>query len=124
MYLSLCLASRISCRTNIFGFPGIPDRPSEETNPGFLDQRLALDWVRRNIAHFGGDPDRVTIFGQSAGASSVDAMVTLPPDPLPFQVAIYMSGQISLRAVSSDPYAAWRETLSLTGYTDATDAVE
>jgi carboxylesterase 3/5 len=111
-------------RTNIFGFPGIPGRPDEETNPGFLDQRLALDWVRRNIVHFGGDPDRITIFGQSAGASSVDAIVTLPPEPVPFQAAIYMSGQISLRAESSDPYAAWRETLNLTGCIEADDAVE
>lgn len=54
---------------NIFGFPGA-DYLTQ--NLGFLDQRLALEWVRLNVAAFGGDPSRITIFGQSAGAGSVD----------------------------------------------------
>ncbi|KAI1768747.1 putative carboxylesterase [Hypoxylon sp. FL1150] len=56
-------------RVGVFGFPGNPDN---RTNLGLLDQRLAVEWVRDNIAAFGGDPDRITIFGQSAGGSSVD----------------------------------------------------
>ncbi|OKL58232.1 hypothetical protein UA08_06392 [Talaromyces atroroseus] len=56
-------------RLNIFGFPG---NPHITNNLGLLDQRLAVEWVRDNIAAFGGDPDRITIFGQSAGGSSVD----------------------------------------------------
>jgi carboxylesterase type B len=61
--------TRQSYRTNIFGFPGAPNITQ---NAGLLDQRLAVEWVRDNIAAFGGDPNRITIFGQSAGGVSVD----------------------------------------------------
>lgn len=56
-------------RMNIFGFPGSPDATA---NLGLLDQRLAIEWIRDNIEGFGGDPARITIFGQSAGGSAVD----------------------------------------------------
>ena len=58
-----------SYRLNIFGFPGAPNT---KNNLGLLDQRLAVEWVRDNIQAFGGDPARITLFGESAGASSVD----------------------------------------------------
>jgi carboxylesterase type B len=53
----------ISYRLGIFGFPGLPGDDSIEQNPGLLDQRAAVEWVRDNIAAFGGDPKRITIFG-------------------------------------------------------------
>ncbi|KAG6988945.1 hypothetical protein G7Y79_00067g095600 [Physcia stellaris] len=56
-------------RVSVFGFPGLPGM---DQNVGLLDQRLAIGWVRENIAAFGGDPNRITLFGQSAGAASID----------------------------------------------------
>ena len=56
-------------RLNIFGFPG---GPNVEKNVGLLDQRMAIEWVRDNIGKFGGDPNHIVIFGQSAGGASVD----------------------------------------------------
>jgi len=47
-------------------------------NLGLLDQVAALAWVRENIGAFGGDPDNVTIFGQSAGAMSVGTLLSMP----------------------------------------------
>lgn len=60
----------INYRMNIFGFPGAAG--VSDQNLGLMDQRVALEWVRDNIAAFGGDPSRIMIWGQSAGASSVD----------------------------------------------------
>jgi hypothetical protein len=56
------LHSYNSYRVNIFGFPGLSNS-SIPQNPGLLDQRLAIEWVKENIAGFGGDPKRITLFG-------------------------------------------------------------
>jgi cholinesterase len=60
----------INYRVNIFGFPSAPTLPTQ--NPGLRDIRLAVEWVRDNIARFGGDPERITLFGESAGALATD----------------------------------------------------
>ncbi|RYP56533.1 hypothetical protein DL771_011852 [Monosporascus sp. 5C6A] len=65
-------------RTNAFGFLAgreVAADPRSDANAGLLDQDFALRWVRRHIAAFGGDPDRVTVWGQSAGGGSVIAQV-------------------------------------------------
>ncbi|KAF2405579.1 alpha/beta-hydrolase [Trichodelitschia bisporula] len=85
-------------RTNIFGFPGelpFPGLQARTSNLGFLDQRAALQWVQDNIAKFGGDPSKVTIFGESAGARSVDFHLLTTQDP-PFRAVIMQSGSAHL----------------------------
>jgi para-nitrobenzyl esterase len=62
---------------------------------GLLDQASALAWVSANIAGFGGDPDNVTIFGESAGAMSVSTLLTLPAARGLFHRAIAQSGAAS-----------------------------
>ncbi|MEU3465977.1 carboxylesterase family protein [Streptomyces sp. NPDC006733] len=61
-------------RVGFEGFGGIEGAPA---NRGLLDQVAALEWVRDNIRAFGGDPDRVTVFGQSAGAGSIAALLAM-----------------------------------------------
>ncbi|EWG42843.1 hypothetical protein FVEG_04559 [Fusarium verticillioides 7600] len=102
----------VNYRTNIFGFPETYDLPKGQWNLGFLDQRLALSWVQDNIAAFGGDPEKVTIFGESAGAGSVDDLLTAPPDPLPFRAAILQSGSASTNVT---PTGSWKTATKLAG---------
>lgn len=72
-----------SYRLNIFGFPNAAGLDQDELNVGLLDQRLGLEWVRTNIAAFGGDASRITLWGQSAGAMSTDYYnYAYPEDPI------------------------------------------
>ncbi|EXK33825.1 hypothetical protein FOMG_11054 [Fusarium oxysporum f. sp. melonis 26406] len=61
----------LNYRLGIFGFPNAAGLGPKEQNLGLLDQRLAVEWVRDNIARFGGDPKGITLWGQSAGGASV-----------------------------------------------------
>ncbi|MEV0616589.1 carboxylesterase family protein [Nonomuraea sp. NPDC050404] len=74
------------------GVAGFLDLPGAPANRGLLDVIAALRWVRRNIAAFGGDPDRVTLSGQSAGATIVAGVLAAPEAEGLFRRAITQSG--------------------------------
>ena len=80
----------------VFGFSNSPELPLTSRNAGFYDQRMALQWVQDNIYRFGGDPSKVTVFGESAGAFSIDRLITTMPNHPPFRAAILESGQASI----------------------------
>ncbi len=87
----------INYRLGVFGFLAHPeltaeDPPHASGNYGMLDQLEALKWVEANIQNFGGDPENVTIFGQSAGASSVLNLCASPLAKGYFRRAIVQSG--------------------------------
>jgi para-nitrobenzyl esterase len=81
-------------RLGIFGFLAHPDldRQAPSGNYGLQDQLAALRWVKANIAHFGGDPDNVTLFGESAGAMAVGILMASPLAHGLFHKAIGESG--------------------------------
>ena len=84
-------------RLAVFGFLAHPELTKESGgrgsgNYGMLDQAAALEWVRRNVAAFGGDPDNVTINGESAGSMSVSALMASPLTKHLFHKAIGQSG--------------------------------
>lgn len=102
--------------------------PQETANVGLLDQELALRWVRSHIAAFGGDPQRITVMGQSAGALSAVCLLTRP-DP-GFQRVILQSapfGHAERPVVRSGTHAArlsaaWLQALGATSLDAAREA--
>ncbi|KAM9514263.1 LOW QUALITY PROTEIN: acetylcholinesterase-like [Guaruba guarouba] len=79
-------------RVGALGFLALPGHPEAPGNAGLLDQRLALRWVQRNAAAFGGDPAAVTLFGESAGAASVGIHLLSPNSRPLFRRAVLQSG--------------------------------
>ncbi|XP_032090372.1 acetylcholinesterase isoform X2 [Thamnophis elegans] len=82
----------LSYRVGAFGFLGLLGSQEAPGNMGLLDQRLALQWIQNNIQHFGGNPNAVTIFGESAGAASVGMHLLSAQSRALFQRVILQSG--------------------------------
>jgi para-nitrobenzyl esterase len=93
----------VNYRVGVFGFLAHPELTKESPdkasgNYGLLDQVSALQWVKKNIAAFGGDPDNVTIAGQSAGSMSVNCLVASPLTKGLFNKAIAESGSLLIKS--------------------------
>ncbi|XP_050097900.1 juvenile hormone esterase-like [Anopheles aquasalis] len=109
----------IQYRLGVLGFLSTGDSAAPG-NVGMKDQTLALRWVRQNIRHFGGDPDQVTIFGQSAGATSVHMHMISPLSRNLFRRAITMSGNslVPWNIPTKDPLALARATAAVVNIED------
>ena len=111
----------INYRLNMYGFmdfSSVPGGENFKTAPcnGLLDQAMALRWVHENIAAFGGDPDNVTIFGQSAGGGSVSILPVMKEANQYFQKVIAQSGSTGL-AFPVNCESAQGKTKALLEYT-------
>lgn len=120
----------INYRLGVLGYLAHPELSKESAddtsgNYGLLDQIQALHWVRENIAAFGGDPSNVTIFGESAGALSVEYLLASPKARGAFDKAIVQSGYLfttpELRARRGEEYPAEDIGLWLAGKLKAPD---
>ena len=103
------VALTVNYRLGVFGFFAHPELTKESTRGGsgnyaLFDQHVALQWVQRNIAAFGGDPKRVTIAGESAGSIAVSAQMASPLSKNLIAAAIGESGSI-ISALSAVPLA-------------------
>lgn len=111
----------LNYRLGPLGFYAHPDLAEENQptgNQGLLDQRMALAWIQKNIGKFGGDPDNVTIFGESAGAANVCYHMASPGSHGLFHRAISQSGGCTIR-VSGKEATIQDVASSMTAYGEA-----
>lgn len=105
-------------RLNVFGF-ALNDElnATDSLNVGLKDQRLALEWIRDNIEHFGGDPNSVTIFGQSSGGLSVTLQILAygGTKPSPFNGAMMQSTVLETNITSTLTRDTFTDVATLTG---------
>jgi para-nitrobenzyl esterase len=99
----------INHRLNVFGYLNMAaaggEKYARSVNVGMLDIVAALEWVRDNVARFGGDPGNVTVFGQSGGGAKVSTLMAMPSAQGLFHKAIVQSGS-QLRLASAEASAA------------------
>ena len=119
------IAVSIHYRLGPLGFlclPELKDEAGRTGNYGLYDQLCALRWVRDNIAAFGGDPDAITIMGQSAGAMSVQQHCLSPITKGLFRSAVLSSGGGVHKILSASPaekmYDFWHSVMKLCGAED------
>ena len=110
----------IEYRLGVFGFfhlshlPDGADYPDAQ-NLGLMDQMMALKWIHNNIAAFGGDPNNVTIFGESAGGGSVSLLPLIEGSHNYFQRVIAQSGSVCFSRSEAEAIACTNEVMSALG---------
>lgn len=114
----------LNYRLGVLGYLYLPPALTDDApvaNLGLQDQRLALEWVAANAAAFGGDPDSITVFGQSGGGHSIVALRGMVAGPPPFHRAILQSAPLGLPAArAEDAERNTRVFLEAAGVPDAT----
>ncbi len=110
-------------RLGVFGFSHFEEIPGSG-NAGLLDQKLAFEWVRDHIEAFGGDPDNVTLFGESAGGMSATALMAMPSAKGLFHKAIAQSGAGGTAREAAYAKGVADKFLSLTGVSEPAELSE
>nr|XP_060615308.1 cholinesterase-like [Anolis sagrei ordinatus]XP_060615309.1 cholinesterase-like [Anolis sagrei ordinatus] len=105
------IVASMNYRIGSLGFLYLP--PAVPGNMGLWDQHLALTWIKENAAAFGGDPNRVTIFGHSAGATSVGFHLLSPKSEPLFAQAVLQSGEANAIYAWVNPEKAKNKSLEL-----------
>ena len=115
----------VNHRLGALGFAYLGDLSPryEAGNPGMLDLIAALEWVRDNIHAFGGDPEKVTISGESGGGAKVALLMAMPQATGLFRAAIIESGILPMPAPAADAANAVRNFMSQRGLSNA-DALQ
>lgn len=120
----------VNYRLGVFGFfchPGLADPKTQGSygNYGLLDQLQALKWIKRNIEGFGGNPDNITLFGESAGAVSVFTLMSSRLSEGMFDKAIAQSGAIPFNLKpKEDTCAFWEAMAKKVGIEDFDGSLE
>ena len=91
---------------------------AESGNLGLLDVLQSLKWLKDNVAAFGGDPDNITVFGQSSGSALISLLMTMSDAQGLFKRAILQSGAVSMSMASADATGLAQKLLELTGKSD------
>jgi para-nitrobenzyl esterase len=115
----------VNHRLNVFGYTylgGLDPKYADSGNIGQLDLIAALEWVRKNIAHFGGDPNNVTIFGESGGGGKVSALVAMPKAKGLFRNAIVQSGSLREARTTEEATEATKKLFEALNLTSADTA--
>ncbi len=113
----------VGYRLGVMGFIDFSEVPGGEAFPesgnlGLLDVLQAVKWIKQNIESFGGDPNNITLFGQSSGSALISLLMTMPESQGLFQRAILESGTVSMSMPKSDATQLAQYLLQATGQSD------